>query len=574
MDNKKKGIGIFIAAIMVISVFASMCTPVNAATQKQIDKSIEDGIVWLAAQQNPGGSWGNINKPARTAFALIKLETHATNMGKNPFDNNCSDGVCYGGVNESDNNCSDGTCYADNVTMGYKYLFENSASIVTPLPITPAGNNPDTNGNGQGVGFNVVPSCYIGADETYTTGIALTAIALSDSPNVTVGAPGPLAAVVGPLVGMDLKTIAQDTVDYLAHGQNDLGWPQGGWGYCANHPSWSDQSNSGYAVLGLGFAEKFDNVTVPAWVKKPELDVWINYIQSADGGSGYTAPGFSNILRTGNLIFEMAFVGDNATIPRVQNATAYLENNWQQPNWNLGWGYNMTTSEYQAMYLVTKGLEYMEINETDTGDGFNESWFNQEPTDTPSQDFASTLVAQQGTGSAPPGAWPVTLHDYASPPDYILSTEWALLTLQKVVPPPLNQPPNVTDAYPSIDCLWPPNHKFVDITIEGVTDPDGDVVTITITNITSDEPTASIKGAGGDKHAPDASGVGTDTASLRAERSGTGNGRVYEITFVASDGIADTVGNVTVCVPHDYRGKCVCGNIDDGQIYDATQINV
>ena len=137
-----------------------------------------------------------------------------------------------------------------------------------------------------------------------------------------------------------------------------------------------------------------------------------------------------------------------------------------------------------------------------------------------------------------------------------------------------NQPPDVTDAYPSIDCLWPPNHKFVDITIEGVTDPDNDSVTITITNITSDEPTASIKGAGGDKHAPDASGVGTDTASLRAERSGTGNGRVYEITFVASDGIAETEGNVTVCVPHDYRGKCVCGNIDDGQIYDATQINV
>ena len=139
----------------------------------------------------------------------------------------------------------------------------------------------------------------------------------------------------------------------------------------------------------------------------------------------------------------------------------------------------------------------------------------------------------------------------------------------------VNQPPNVTDAHPSIECLWPPNHKFVDITIEGVTDPDNDSVTITITNITSDEPTASIKGAGGATHAPDASGVGTDTASVRAERSGTGNGRVYEITFVASDGkCGKTEGSVTVCVPHDYRGKCVCGNIDDGQIYDATQINV
>ena len=137
-----------------------------------------------------------------------------------------------------------------------------------------------------------------------------------------------------------------------------------------------------------------------------------------------------------------------------------------------------------------------------------------------------------------------------------------------------NQPPNVSDAYPSIDCLWPPNHKFVDITIEGVTDPDGDVVTITVTGITSDEPTASIKGAGGDKHAPDADPdcIGTAIARVRAERSGNEDGRVYEITFLASDGISEPVaGTVQVKVPHDQSGECV--SIDSGQNYDATEIN-
>jgi hypothetical protein len=134
-----------------------------------------------------------------------------------------------------------------------------------------------------------------------------------------------------------------------------------------------------------------------------------------------------------------------------------------------------------------------------------------------------------------------------------------------------NQPPDVSEANPSIDCLWPPNHKFVDITIEGVTDPDGDPVTITITGITSDEPTATIKGAGGAKYAPDADGVGTDTASLRAERSGNEDGRVYEITFLASDGIAETEGSVFVKVPHDQSGDCV--SIDSGQNYDATEVN-
>jgi len=121
------------------------------------------------------------------------------------------------------------------------------------------------------------------------------------------------------------------------------------------------------------------------------------------------------------------------------------------------------------------------------------------------------------------------------------------------------------------------NHKFVAVNILGVTDPDGDPVNITITGITSDEPTASDEGAGGAKHAPDAAGVGTDTADLRAERSGGGNGggngRVYEISFTASDDMGgECGGSVIVCVPHDQSGEdCEC--IDDGQIYDATQIN-
>ena len=136
-----------------------------------------------------------------------------------------------------------------------------------------------------------------------------------------------------------------------------------------------------------------------------------------------------------------------------------------------------------------------------------------------------------------------------------------------------NQPPNVTDAYPSIGCLWPPNNKFVDITIEGITDPDGDDVTINIIGITSDEPTATIEGAAGKIHAPDADPecIGTAIARLRAERSGAGDGRVYEITFVASDGIAEIEGSVKVKVPHDQSDDCI--SIDSGQNYDATELN-
>jgi hypothetical protein len=130
-----------------------------------------------------------------------------------------------------------------------------------------------------------------------------------------------------------------------------------------------------------------------------------------------------------------------------------------------------------------------------------------------------------------------------------------------------NQPPDCSEAYASIDILWPPNHKFVDITIEGVTDPDGDIVTITIIGITQDEPVDAV-GTGDGNTFPDGTGIGTDIACVRAEREGTGNGRVYEISFTATDGWGgECSGSVTVCVPHDLRPGHEC---IDGQDYDST----
>lgn len=120
--------------------------------------------------------------------------------------------------------------------------------------------------------------------------------------------------------------------------------------------------------------------------------------------------------------------------------------------------------------------------------------------------------------------------------------------------------------------LWPPNHKFTSVTIQGVVDSAGNPASIIITGITSDEPTATIKGAGGSKFSPDADGVGSDTAMLRAERSGKGNGRVYAVSFIAIDDAGrECAGTVTVCVPHDQSPDNDC--VDDGQVNDATAVN-
>ena len=133
-------------------------------------------------------------------------------------------------------------------------------------------------------------------------------------------------------------------------------------------------------------------------------------------------------------------------------------------------------------------------------------------------------------------------------------------------PTPTNNPPNCAFAVADPSQLWPPNHKFVAISIRGVADPDGDPLTFTITRITQDEP---VLGIGSGDTAPDGKGVGTDSASVRAERSGTGNGRVYQISFAAHDGKGgECTGAVKVAVPHDQGAHAVA--VDDGQIYDST----
>jgi hypothetical protein len=129
-----------------------------------------------------------------------------------------------------------------------------------------------------------------------------------------------------------------------------------------------------------------------------------------------------------------------------------------------------------------------------------------------------------------------------------------------------NLPPDCTEAYPSGSTFWPPNHKFAPVSVLGVTDPDGDPVTITITGVGQDEP---VDAAGSGSTCPDALGVGEDVAQIRVERAGPGDGRVYAIEFLAEDGRGGACeGFVTVCVPHDQGHGDACG--DQGALADST----
>jgi predicted extracellular nuclease len=132
-----------------------------------------------------------------------------------------------------------------------------------------------------------------------------------------------------------------------------------------------------------------------------------------------------------------------------------------------------------------------------------------------------------------------------------------------------NEPPVCDGAAPSMDIIWPVNHKFVLVGLSGVTDPDGDPFSITIDSIYQDEP---VDDGGDGSTAPDAIIHEDGSFEIRAERNGDGNGRVYTIAFTVTDYYGDTCSSlVRVGVPHD-QGKKAEEPVDDGPLYDSTEI--
>lgn len=361
-------------------------------TLDEIKAAVADGVEWLADQQEDDGYWDPDWESGVTALAIKKLMHHTTDarwgLGlDSPFDGP----------------------YADNIERGLNWMFANEAVIVG-IGVQPAGD-PDTDGDGLGV--------YFGLNHpTYTTGIML--MVLSEAVE--------LDRVVeeGILTGSTYEDVARDMMDYLCWGQNDAGLERGGWGYTHNFVGFSDNSNSGYAALGLAFAETPQpwgaGLTIPQFVKD-ELNIWIDYIQNDvngdanDGGSGYDHPdSWVNILKTGNLLAQMALVGDTAASARVQDALDYLERHWDDANQDPGWLGDAVSSSYQATFTVMKGMTSLGIHQFGAG-----------PIDWQT-DFETVLLAEQNAD----GSWPLTNWDFT---DRILSTTWALLTLQKAAPP-------------------------------------------------------------------------------------------------------------------------------------------
>jgi hypothetical protein len=113
-------------------------------------------------------------------------------------------------------------------------------------------------------------------------------------------------------------------------------------------------------------------------------------------------------------------------------------------------------------------------------------------------------------------------------------------------------PPIIESLSASPNVLWPVNHKMMAVTM-GVTafdNCDGEPKS-KIVSVSSNEP---VDGTGDGDTAPDWEITGDLTVNLRAERSGTGSGRVYTVTVMCTDTYGNSsTGTININVPHDKR---------------------
>ncbi|MFH1562769.1 MAG: PKD domain-containing protein [Nitrospirota bacterium] len=287
--------------------------------------------------------------------------------------------------------------YIETVERGFNDLWTRCKAITIG---TQTAGNPDTNGNGIGIGLS-------SGEQTYEIGQMMLAIVGSRQPErITITGPGNV-------INRTYRDILQDMVDYCAFAQSDAGTKtdgRGGWQYEAydNKNGSSDNSATQWPVIGLAAAQTEPwNIFAPKFVKD-ELDIWLNYSQDTDGGFGYTAPGsWKNCAKTGAGICDLAYLGYESSTPRVTRARDFLVTQWNNTSYS-----NEHFGNLYGMYSIMKAarLSYLPITEFGT-----HTWYTE---------YSDYLLSHQSSD----GHWEQVgyLKDNISPS---LATSWGILIL-------------------------------------------------------------------------------------------------------------------------------------------------
>ncbi len=179
-------------------------------------------------------------------------------------------------------------------------------------------------------------------------------------------------------------------------------------------------------------------------------------------------------------------------------------------------------------------------------------------------------VLGSGVVTAPNDGSPIAIADLvvsANDPPFDLGAHSINLVLHDPVNGPITATATVTvkdSTLPTLrpvsseSILWPPDHALRPVTIQANASDNGGSVTLAAT-VCSNEPQED--GGDGSTDQDWTTPVidnltGTIDVSLRAERSGSGGGRVYTITITATDQSGNaSVATVEVRVPHDRKNR-------------------
>ena len=106
--------------------------------------------------------------------------------------------------------------------------------------------------------------------------------------------------------------------------------------------------------------------------------------------------------------------------------------------------------------------------------------------------------------------------------------------------------PSIENIRTTPSLLWPPNHKMTPVVVNvSASDSCSPTTVCKIVSVHSNEP---INGLGDGDTAPDWEINGNLGVTLRAERAGTGNGRIYTITVQCTDASGNSATKETVVI--------------------------
>ena len=99
--KRRAPLSLMLVLALLVAALGLGVAPAGAATQTQINTAIDDGLQWLASQQNADGSWGSYYRIGRTGLAVLAFETDAVLQDLSPldpaypYDENVEDGLNY-----------------------------------------------------------------------------------------------------------------------------------------------------------------------------------------------------------------------------------------------------------------------------------------------------------------------------------------------------------------------------------------------------------------------------------------------------------------------------------------------